>query len=64
MTYQTELIGQFDDMISEYKFVTVDARKDPQAIQPRLRKMVRDYLHTTNYRIPDVLAGTADPTLV
>jgi dTMP kinase len=55
--YQSELIRQFDTMADEYKFVTLDARESPQTIQRQLRQMVADYLHTTNYQVPPVLAA-------
>ena len=57
IAYQSELIQQFDRMADDYNFVTLDARQEPQEIQRKLRRMVSDYLHTTNYQIPAELSG-------
>ena len=60
VAYQSELIEQFDAMAEESKFITVDGRQEPQAIQRQLRKMVGDYLHTTGYQLPPELAEIAE----
>lgn len=60
IAYQSEVIQQFDSMADEYKFLSLDARQEPQAIQKQLRRMVGDYLHTTGYQVPDDLATVAD----
>jgi dTMP kinase len=44
MAYQSALIEQLDDMVEDEKFVTVDARSSPQAIQSQLRRVVGQYL--------------------
>jgi dTMP kinase len=46
--YQSELIEQLDSMVSEYGFVTLDAKQDPQTIQRELRLAVGNYLSQTN----------------
>jgi dTMP kinase len=55
VAYQNALIAEFDRMADEYRFLTVDARRDPQQIQRELRRMVGDYLITTGYQIPPEL---------
>jgi hypothetical protein len=49
------LISQFDLMSEQHGFVTLDAREQPSDIQRKLRRMVGDYLHTTNYQSPTAL---------
>ncbi|HEY8667710.1 MAG TPA: hypothetical protein VIL86_13675 [Tepidisphaeraceae bacterium] len=44
LAYQSALIQQFNIIAEEEKFLTVDARKDPNAIQRELRRAVGDYL--------------------
>src|SRR5262245_27349583 len=44
ISYQGELIEQFNAMADEYGFVTLDARRDSQAIQRQLRRAVGEYL--------------------
>jgi dTMP kinase len=56
VAYQSELIEHFDAMAEEYKFLSIDGRQEPQAIQRQLRKMVGDYLHTSGYQLPSELA--------
>jgi dTMP kinase len=48
ITYQGELIREFDRMADEYQFTTLDARQDPQTIQKQLRRAVGAYLVSTN----------------
>ena len=48
VAYQSELIEQFNAMVDEYNFVTLDARQDAQAIQRELRKAVGNYLSEKN----------------
>jgi len=59
IAYQGELITQFDRMAEEYRFLTVDARQEPQAIQRQLRRMVLDYLQSSGYHAPPELAEIA-----
>jgi hypothetical protein len=59
IAYQGELITQFDRMAEEYRFLTVDARQEPQAIQRQLRRMVSDYLQSSGYHAPPELAEIA-----
>jgi dTMP kinase len=59
VAYQSELITQFDRMAEEYRFLTVDARQDPQSIQRQLRRMVSDYLQSSGYHAPPELAEIA-----
>ncbi len=56
VAYQSELIEHLDSMAEEYRFLTIDGRQEPPAIQRQLRKMVGDYLHTTGYQVPPELA--------
>ena len=46
--YQSELIEQFNAMVDEYSFVTLDARQDAQSIQRELRRAVGNYLSMSN----------------
>jgi len=46
--YQSELIEQFNAMVDEYNFVTLDARQDAQSIQRELRRAVGNYLSMSN----------------
>jgi dTMP kinase len=55
VAYQHALIEQFDQMAEEYRFLSVDARQEPQQIQRELRRMLGDYLITTGYQIPPEL---------
>jgi hypothetical protein len=48
VAYQSELIEQFNAMVDEYNFVTLDARQDPQTIQRELRIEVGNYLSMSN----------------
>ncbi len=57
VAYQTELIGEFDNMAEEHQFLTVDARQEPEKIQRQLRRMVGDYLQTSGYHSPAELRG-------
>jgi dTMP kinase len=52
VTYQGELIHQFNAMAEEYGFHCVDARQDPRAIQRQLRREVTAYLDSCNYSAP------------
>src|SRR4051794_24364182 len=50
VAYQGALIEQFDRMAQEEGFVTVDARKSPQAIQRQLRKAVGEHLASAGFQ--------------
>ena len=56
VAYQSELIEHLDSMADEYRFLTIDGRQQPQAIQRQLRKIVGDYLRTTGYQVSPELA--------
>ena len=44
LAYQSELIQHFDHMAEAERFIILDARQDPQAIQKRLRRAVGRFL--------------------
>jgi len=46
VAYQGELIAQFDRMSQRDRFVTLDARQDPDVIQKQLRRTVGQYLQS------------------
>jgi hypothetical protein len=50
VAYQGELIQQFNIMAEENRFVTLDARQEPSAIQRQLRRAVGEYLEASGYR--------------
>jgi dTMP kinase len=58
IAYQSNLIEQFDQMAKQYSFRTLDARKEPNAIQRQLRRAVADYLRESGYQLPPELAET------
>src|SRR5438874_9457938 len=53
VAYQGELVEQFNAMIDEYHFQTVDASQEPQAIQRQLRRSVLKYLEESNHPSPN-----------
>lgn len=57
IAYQGELIHQFDGMAEEDKFVTLDARLEPQTIQKQLRRAVGAYLTSQDGLAPVMPQG-------
>lgn len=57
LTYQSELIRQFDSMAEDYQFMTLDARLEPQTIQKQLRRAVGAYLSSAQGIAPVMPSG-------
>jgi len=56
VAYQSELIEQFNAMVDEYGFVTLDARQEARAIQQELRRAVGSYLSNADGLIAEDLS--------
>lgn len=57
IAYQGELIREFDTMAEEYRFLTLDARLEPGAIQKQLRRAVGAYLTSEQGLAPITSSG-------
>ncbi len=62
--YQTRLIQQYDAMAREFGFVEIDAHKDIDQIQERMRRGVMDLLSQRGGVAPIADTGTHHPPLI